>query len=111
MEAPDELIIQSKVSTLSPFTDLTNMCADRNNKMLSIGYWKRCGRPGSRLRHFSSGVSAIIIIRPARGIIEEEGGKLIITLGLFGYFFRGGSPAFVLALRGVQLPLPVLEWP
>ena len=33
------------------------------------------------------------------------------ALGLFGNFFRGGSPTFVLALGGVQLPLPVLQWP
>ena len=33
------------------------------------------------------------------------------TLGLFGSFFLGGSPTFALALEGVQLPLPVLQWP
>ena len=27
--------------------------------------------------------------------------------GLFGYFFTGGSPTFLLALGGVQLPPPL----
>ena len=35
---------------------------------------------------------------------------LFLILGLFGYFSLDGSPTFVLALGGVQLPLPVLQW-
>ena len=30
--------------------------------------------------------------------------------GLFGYFVIGGSPTFLLAWGGGQLPLPVLQW-
>ena len=34
----------------------------------------------------------------------------IFILGLFGYLVTDGSPTSILALGGVQLPLPLLQW-
>ena len=61
---------------------------------------------------------AHLLLRPklsAKGCVTLLGSHefKIRLLGLFGYFFSGwcaGVSTFVLALEGVQLPVPVLQW-
>ena len=47
---------------------------------------------------------------PAMARMGRKGFDPTYTPGLLDVFFLGGSPTFLLALGGVHLPLPVLQW-
>ena len=61
--------------------------------------------PDRRARHLSAESGTANCAKPHSSL-----SLLYYIFGLFGYFFSGWFGHLILALRGVQLSLPVLQW-